>query len=488
MASRALLTQAVQSREYPVPLVAGESALLRVFVTSVKETDEVIPPVRATFFVDGAEAHVAEIAAGSSAIPTRVQEGELGLSANAEIPAAVIQPGLEMVVDIDSDGTLDPSLGVVQRIPAEGRKALDVRAMPTLDLTLIPFVWTGNNDRRAASLVDELHPAHEMLWATNDLLPVGALELTKHDPVMTDSNNAFTLVREVERIRALEGGTGHWKGLLYDPAGNIGGVARTPGKVSFVHPEASIMAHELGHNFSLGHANCRVNDADPRYPWPNGSIGVWGYDSRDGGSLVSPDAPDLMSYCHPRWVGDYSFTNSLKFRLVDEGAPSAARTATRSLLVSGEVRADGSLRLDPAFVVDAPPVVPDAAGPYTLTGTRADGTELFSLTFDMGEVAHGDGRSWFVFALPVQPEWESELAGLSVLGPDGADEMGEGSESPQAIVLDPRTGQVRGVLRGLPAGPLARSDLGALAADPGLDVLISYGVPDSAAWRSANRF
>ena len=132
-----------------MPLVAEEAALLRVFVTAARETDEVIPPVRATFFVDEAEAHVAEIGAGSSAIPTRVQEGELNLSANAEIPAAVIRPGLEMVVEIDPDGTLDPSLGVVQRIPAEGRKALDVRAMPTLDLTLIPFVWTGNNDRRA---------------------------------------------------------------------------------------------------------------------------------------------------------------------------------------------------------------------------------------------------------------------------------------------------------------------------------------------------
>ena len=488
VASRAYLTQAVQSREYPVPLVAGETALLRVFVASSRETDEVIPPVRATFFVDGAEAHVAEISAGSSAIPTRVQEGELGLSANAAIPAAVIRPGLEMVVEIDPDGTLDPSLGVSGRIPAEGRKALDVRAMPTLHLTLIPLVWTGNNDRRAVSIVDELHPDHELLVETNQLLPVGALEITKHDPVMTDSNNPFTLVRDIERIRTLEGGTGHWQGLLHDLAGNLAGVARTPGKVSVAHPEAVTVAHELGHNFSLGHASCGVTDADPRYPWTNGSIGVWGYDSRNGGSLVSPDVPDLMSYCRPRWIGDYHFTNSLKFRLADEGAPSAARTAARSLLVSGEVGADGSLRLDPAFVVDAPPVMPDADGPYALAGRRPDGSELFSLTFDTGEVTHGDGRSWFVFALPVQPGWESELASLSLSGPDRAVEMGEESEPPQAIVFDPRSRQVRGILRGLPAGPLARSDLGALAADAGLEVLISRGVPGPAAWGSPNRF
>ena len=488
VASRAYLTQAVQSREYPVPLVAGETALLRVFVTSARETDEVIPPVRATFFVDGTEVHVADISAGSSAIPIRVQEGELDSSANAEIPAAVMQPGLEMVVEIDPDGTLDASLGVSGRIPAEGRKALDVRVMPALDLTVIPFVWTHDNDRRAVSLVDELRPDHELLWATNRLLPVGAIEVTKHEPVMTDSNNAFTLVREVERIRTLEGGTGHWQGLLFNPAGNIAGVARTPGKVSFVHPEASVIAHELGHNFSLSHAPCGVTDADPRYPWTNGGIGVWGYDSRDGGSLVPPDAPDLMSYCHPRWVSDYHFTNSLKFRLTDEGAPSAARTAARSLLVSGEIGGDGSLRLDPAFVVDAPPVVPNAAGPYALTGRRPDGSELFSVTFDTGEVSHGDGRSWFVFALPAGPAWESELASLSLSGPDGEVEIREGSEPAQAIVRDPRTGQVRGILRGLMEDPLADSDLDALAAEPGVEVLISRGVPGPAAWGSPNRF
>ena len=91
--AEAYLTQAAQSREYPVPLVAGEGALLRVFVMSEQETGTMIPPVRATFFVDAAEIHAVDIPAGSSAIPTEVQEGEFDLSANVEIPAEVIQPG-----------------------------------------------------------------------------------------------------------------------------------------------------------------------------------------------------------------------------------------------------------------------------------------------------------------------------------------------------------------------------------------------------------
>ena len=39
----------------------------------------------------------------------------LGPSSNAVIPAEVVQPGLEMVVEVDPDGTLDPALGVATR-------------------------------------------------------------------------------------------------------------------------------------------------------------------------------------------------------------------------------------------------------------------------------------------------------------------------------------------------------------------------------------
>ncbi|WP_423930275.1 Ig-like domain-containing protein [Candidatus Palauibacter sp.] len=482
--SDAYLTQAVQSRDYPVPLVAGESALLRVFITSGEETSAAIPPVRATFFVDGVETHVVEIPAGSSPIPTEVEEGELDLSANAEIHGAVIQPGLEMVIEIDPAGTLHPGLGVAKRIPETGRAPIDVRAMPTLRLTLIPFVWTDNSDPAAVTLVSEIHPNHEILWQTNNLLPVGAFVITKHQSVTIASNSAFAVLNEVGRIRAIEGGTGHWKGLLPEPEG-AGGVAYIGGKVSMSQLSESTIAHELGHNFNLRHADCgSAAGPDPTFPWPNGAIGAWGYDPRDGGSLVPPDWADLMSYCPPEWISDYYFTNSLRYRLVDEGAASRApAAATRSLLVSGRATADGVPSLDPAFLIDTSPVVPRSGGPYELTGRRVDGSELFSLSFNMPEIADGDGRSGFTFALPVQAEWETGLASLSLSGPGGVAEMREGSEPPLAILRDPRTGHVRAILRDLPSGTVASSDLDALAPEPGLDVMISSGLPDAAAWR-----
>ena len=227
---------------------------------------------------------------------------------------------------------------------------------PPLRLTLLPFVWTENNDQAAVTLVRDIHPGHEILWQTNNLLPVGDIEITKHGTVTIDSNNAFAVLNEVTRIRAIEEGAGHWMGLLPEPEG-AGGVAYIGGKTSMSQLTESTIAHELGHNFNLFHADCGgAAGPDPTFPWPNGSIGAWGYDPRDGGSLVPPDWADMMSYCPPEWISDYYFTNSLRYRLDDEGAPpSRTPGAGRSLLVSGRVSADGTPRLDPAFVIDAAP-------------------------------------------------------------------------------------------------------------------------------------
>ncbi|MDE2979821.1 MAG: M66 family metalloprotease [Gemmatimonadota bacterium] len=433
-----------------------------------------------------------DIPAGSSAIPTEVQEGELDFSPHAVISGDVIQPGLEMVVEVDPDGTLDPNLGVSKRIPESGRMTVDVRAVPPLLWTLIPFVSTVDNDREAVTVVANADRDDEIFWQTNHYLPVGELEITPHESVTVDTNDIFELLSDVGTIRLMEDGVGHWMGLIPDPEG-AAGVAWLPfgpdsllwrGKTSVSNLSPETIAHELGHNLSLRHADCGdPAGADPSFPHDNARSGVWGWDPRDGGSLVTPDRADFMSYCNPTWVSDYYFTNALRFRLQDPLEVWETPAASRTLLVSGGVTADGDPWLDPAFVVETRPVVPTAGGPWQLSGRRADGRELFSLSFGMAELWDGDGRSGFAFALPVEPEWEAELASLLLSGPDGSVEMTEGSESPVAILRDPRTRQVRAIFRDLPTGPLALSSAEDRAPEPGLQVLVSSGLPDAEAWR-----
>ena len=485
----AYLTQAVQSREFPVPLVAGERPLLRVFPTAGRVTSEGIPLVRARFYVRGQETHVQDIPGKSDLIPTEVDEGDLSRSANAEIPAWVIQPGLEMVIEVDPDGTLDPGLGVGRRIPETGRLGVDVKAMPPFDLTLIPFIWTATHDSSIVDLVGAMAAGpehHEMLGETRTLMPIADLAVTAHEAVLVSSNSAFALLSQTDAIRVMEGGTGHYMGMSFPPPGSpIAGVAHRGGRSSYSSPQSGVIAHELGHNLSLGHAPCligRLGGLDPLYPHPGGTTGAWGYDFRNG-RLVSPQWRDLMTCGAPQWISDYHFTNALQYRLVNEGTGAAAVSAsTRSLLLWGGMRADSVPYLEPTFVVDAPAALPDSAGEYRVTGRTAGGGDLFSFSFTMPVTVDGDGSSSFAFALPVRAGWEGSLATITLSGPERSVTLDRESDIPMAILRDPRTGQVRGILRDPPLATEVAADAIGVSA-PGLEVLFSRGIPGGGAWR-----
>ncbi len=497
------LVQSVQSREYPVPLVAGEKALLRVFVTAASRTTADIPPVRAWFYVDGTEIHVADIPARTADIPSEVYEGDLSRSSNAEIPGEIIRPGLEMVVEIDPEGTLDPGLVTASRIPDTGRVAVDVREMPVLHLTVVPFLWSDDPHRGAVEAAEamEADPEdHELLWETRTLLPIKDLEVTAHAPVMTSTSpdEFHSLFEETEAIRAMEGGSGHYMGTMSRPGhGGGAGAATIGGRVFISRLKPTTIAHELGHLMSLYHAPCGgAGGPDPAFPYPDGSTGAWGYDFRYGGALASPFRPDLMSYCKPAGISDYHFANALRYRLFDEGPPRAASLITqdegalrpmsligqeaKSLLLWGGMDAQGQPFLNPSFVVDAPSKLPRADGAHRITGRSGSGDELFSVGFAMPEVADGDGRSSFAFVLPVEPGWAVRLASITLSGPGGSVTLDSDTDIPLYILVDPSTRQVRGILRDLPE--TGASTLVDQAGTESLDVLFSRGIPDAAAW------
>ena len=482
----AYLVQTVQTRLAPVPLVAGEEALLRVFVTAREASGAGIPAIRARFYVNEVETYVKDIPGKLSPIPTQMDESSLGRSANAVIPGQVVRPGLEMVIEVDPNGTLDPGLAVAKRIPESGRLAIDVRDMPLFDLTLLPFLWTEAPDSLVLEAVRGMAAdpeGHEMLGPTRNLLPVGELTVTAHEPVLSSSNNAYDLISQTEAIRVMEGATGYWMGTM---SGAVTGAAGLGGGlVSFSVPNAAVIAHEFGHNFSLPHAPCGgARNPDPAYPTRDGTSGVWGYDF-EARRLVPPTAEDIMGYCNDEWISDYFFTKALLHRIAAEGTQAAAAVArpTRTLLLWGGANSDGELHLNPAFVVDARPALPRSRGDYALAGRDGSGRELFALHFDMPEMADGDGSASFAFGLPVDPAWAGELAVVTLSGPNGSTTLDADTDRPMTILFDPDDGRVRGILTGvLPEGEVAADAVGRAASASQLRVLFSRGLPDAAAW------
>ena len=501
-ASPAYLTQAVQSFRFPVPLVADRPALLRVFLTAPAGESVAYPPVRARFYLEDEEVHAVDIPGPAGTVPYRVEEGRLDASVNVAVPAAVVQPGLELVVEVDPDETLGLGQRVAKRIPETGRQAIDTRTVAPLHLTYLPVVRPARESGEFLSRVRNLTDDDPLFLPARQLLPIARFTVDVREAVYTTAETSGELMVEIGAIRVLEGGTGYYMGglppYLVDEL-NLGGRGFIGGRTSISSLDSSTVAHELGHNMSLRHAPCGgAGGPDPAFPTSGGTIGAWGFNSSDS-SLVGPHFPDLMSYCRPRWISDYSFTKAFDHRLREEGEAAAAQAnVARTILLWGGADADGVPSLEPAFVVDAPPTLPRSGGLYTLTGLSVTGEALFSLNFDMQEMADGDGESGFAFALPVSPAWADQLEAIELSAPGGLARLDATSSPPAALLRDPRTGRVRGILRDVANGGDRLGTRAGVAADPGLiasalrdaadfEILISRGLPSADQWRAPGR-
>ena len=471
------LVQAAQRLDGGVPLVAGRPALLRVFATS-DSANAFRPAAHATFFLDGRAAHTASLEAPPGGVPTELAPGRLDRSFNAQVPGAFVQPGAEMVVELDPDGALPLAPGSTRRIPAEGRLPIDARAVQPFDLTVVPvqYVWDRNAGSNAAVLATAREFAtagsEERLRFTRALLPLAEVDVVVREPYFTAADTteagSIALLEEIQLLRHIEaGGTeDHYHGVFAAPRfvrrdafWAFLGVAFQPGYAGLsrshlrdgeADPEfAATLAHELGHNLSLGHAPCgSPAGVDETFPYRDGSIGVWGYEFAGPswpGRLIDPARHvDLMSYCRPYWISDYNFAKALAFRAARLPSAEAGRPA-RSLLLWGGIR-NGRLRLEPPLVWDAPPKLPAAPGPYRLAGVDAAGAERFSLSFEPDLLDHGAGRS-FLFAVPFQAGWEDAVQAVVLRGPEGTAVVEALASRRLAVFTTGGRSRIRGIVR-----------------------------------------
>jgi len=476
------LNQAIQRLDGTVPLIAGRKALLRVFVTG-DEVSYYEPRAYADFLLGGRVIHTAPMDP-PHVIPDAVDEKWRLQSFNAEIPGEAIRPGIELSIEIDPDGVVPLRPGSERRVPAEGALALNVVELPVHYQTLVPVIAATDPREQIRIWAEGMTAESEWLRFARSVLPISEMHLTMHEPFYTSVDlNTFDgwrqLINDIRTLRTMENGRGYYYGAFHraNLTGLVGlGFIGYP--VSIGLSQDDTFAHEVGHNMSLAHAPCGgAGGADPRFPYRDGSTGVWGYNPA-GGGIIDPDQyKDLMGYCNPSWVSDYSFEKALDFRVRTEIRPGggdpggvdpvdARRPAEQTLLLRGTA-VRGELVLDPAFLVETRPVLPAGDGPYHLEGVGSGGRIVFSFDFTPTPLEFGGGG--FLFAVPYNAESDGALERVVLSGPEGEFVLGPSSTSPMAIITNRDNGQVRAILRDWNGG--------FNLLDENTEIMVSHGLP-----------
>ena len=374
------LNQAAQNPDGSVALVAGRPALIRIFMVG-DETSDYRPAARVTLFQEGTEVYSEVLAGAADRIPDEVVEADLARSVNGIIPGSVLQPGVAMVVQLDPEGLVPLAPGSRTRYPATGSTELNVVEPQLLRQVIVPTLEVRSPNESVYDWTDDLTPESAQVLLARTLMPVGSMELEVHDTYRTGSNLATedgwsAWLREIEVLFLQEGRRGYYYGVAAVTNPAYAGMGLVGSPVSVGLPYDVIFAHELGHNMNLQHAPCEsAGRLDPNYPYDGGVIGIWGYDPNLDQLLDPEQYKDVMGNCSPVWISDYNFSRATRHRLDDDGgvqldggaANAGSRDRGEMLVVWGSVR-DGRVKLDPAFVLDGPPALPETGGPYTVEG------------------------------------------------------------------------------------------------------------------------
>ena len=174
------LNQVIQDREGSVPLIAGRPALLRIFATG-DQVSFYRPTVRADLYRDGEVVWTAVMPLESEVLPDEPDESRLDRSFNMEIPAELIQPALELVVELDTENTVPKAPGSITRYPAQGAMPLDIVEMPVFQQTFLPTTDAFVRDTRIFEWLKGIGPESHHVQVARTLLPIGEMEVFVHD-------------------------------------------------------------------------------------------------------------------------------------------------------------------------------------------------------------------------------------------------------------------------------------------------------------------
>ncbi len=275
---------------------------------------------------------------------------KLDSTINFLVPATDVRPGITLSAAIYEAGEAagaDPS--PLPRFPQTGGADLAIKAgRMVLDVVAMPMTGPAgvleDTPARRQKLENDLY----------DLYPVQKVNLRFREPLkvearMTSSSAGFTALRNArtadnakpwEYYHLLVGrtdtnfsfaGVASGAGASQNDGSRRVGITVVSQRV--VDGNSNTMAHEIGHNHGRNHAPaCGASGADMMFPYMAGNMGVNGFSMTTLTLKSKSSFKELMGYCRPRWISDYTW-KMLEARVrVVSGFAAATPPGTNAVL------------------------------------------------------------------------------------------------------------------------------------------------------------
>jgi hypothetical protein len=315
------------------PLVTGRPGVVRVFAKPGSGYDG--RSITAELRLFGAGTTPTKVLKDTKSLAKASTDADTASTFNFELAAADIPAGVKFAVALtDPKGDTDATTGSVY--PKGGTpSALGVANSGVLKVTLVPVQYMADGSGR----VPDTSPAQLAAYKSEMMThyPVTDVQITVRAPwqsstkVSANGTGWSTLLQSVTNLRQQDGAADdEYYFAAFSPASSFnsfcgGGcvaglstVVTSPQDGNFRASiglgysgvdAATTMAHEVGHAHGRSHAPCGgTSGVDSKFPYSGGGIGVNGYDILQKSFISSTSGKDIMGYCSPEWVSDYTYS------------------------------------------------------------------------------------------------------------------------------------------------------------------------------------
>ncbi len=403
------------------PIVAGRPGVVRVFATPGAGYDgrSVTAELR---LYSGSSTTATKVIKDTKVVKTGT-DTDTTSTFNFEIAAADVPAGVKFAVALtDPKGAADATTGAVY--PKGGTPAiLGAANSGVLKITLVPVQYMADGSGRVPDTSQPQLDAYKKAMMSH--YPVTDVQITVRAPwqsstkVSANGSGWSTLLNAITNLRQQDGAPDDtYYFAAFSPASSFstfcGGGCVAGLSTVVTSPQdgpyrasiglgysgadaATTMAHEVGHAHGRNHAPCGgTSGVDPQFPYAGGGIGVNGYDITAKTFISSTTGKDIMGYCTPEWVSDYTYSAFFDRVAYVNGAKAIIGATPGKFHLITE-QPDGTLTGGEQITLAEQPEVDSQATFTDVSGNVVHSAGAHFIPFD-----HVDGGFWVVPAGPTK--------------------------------------------------------------------------------------